>query len=416
MKRFTQLTEAEFDSFSRSFRPSNFLQSAAMGRSQTERGQTVYYYGLKDNDRVIAAGLFTIRPVRKIFRIATAIGGLLMDYSNKADLQLIRQGLIEAFGKKGVVKVSFNPPFTLVQRDINGVIVAGGRDRHDWVDNLIGAGFNHHGYHNQYGTIDSRWFFVKDLRNINDPEELIMTFDTQNRWATRKTQKLGITVRDLSYDELERFVELMEHTSERRGFDNRDLEYFQSVYRQFNQQDELRVLVAELDLGRHEQELIRLKQEQEAELTEASERHAHRPTKKMANRVRVAQEAIDGFEQKLADLEQLRVDGPVILLAGALFIRLGDTVTYLFSGAYDKYLSFNAPYAIQWAAMNWALESGSAFYDFYITSGKYAGYDDEGVYHFKKGFDGFVVEKPGKFSLITKPILGKLFHMIAKEN
>lgn len=280
MKRFTQLTEAEFDSFSRSFRPSNFLQSAAMGRSQTERGQTVYYYGLKDNDRVIAAGLFTIRPVRKIFRIATAIGGLLMDYSNKADLQLIRQGLIEAFGKKGVVKVSFNPPFTLVERDINGDIVAGGSDRHDWVDNLIGAGFNHHGYHNQYGTIDSRWFFVKDLRHINGPEELIMTFDTQNRWATRKTQKLGITVRDLSYDELERFVELMEHTSERRGFDNRDLEYFQSLYRQFNQQDELRVLVAELDLDRHEQELIHLKQEQEAELTEATERHAHRPTKK----------------------------------------------------------------------------------------------------------------------------------------
>lgn len=413
MKYFTQLSEAEFDAFSRAYQPPNFLQSAAMGRSQAERGQTIYYYGIKRADQVVAAGLFTIRPVRKIFRIATAIGGMLMDYSNQEDLAILHQGLIDAFSKKGVVLVTFNPPFSLMERDIDGQVVADGFDHRDWSDNLIKAGFHHHGFHNDYGTADSRWFFVKPLAGIATPEELIMTYDTQNRWATRKTQKLGITVRDLDYEELAKFVDLMDHTSERRGFENRDLAYFESLYRQFSKHDEIRVLVAELDLARHESELIHLRTEQEAELAEASERHAHRPTKKMANRMRVAQEAIDGFNQKLHELEELRPDGPVILMAGALFLRFGNTVTYLFSGAYDKYLSFNAPYAIQWAAMNWALETGSQYYDFYITSGRYAGHEDEGVYHFKKGFDGVVVERPGKYSVVTKPGLYKIFKRIA---
>ena len=413
MKQFVQLNETEFDRFSRSSLNPAFLQSAAMGRSQAERGQTIHYYGLKDDDSVIAAGLFTVRPVRKIFQVATAVGGLMIDYSNPEDLRIMRDGLKQTFGRMGIARVSFNPNFSLQQRNIDGLIVPGGEDHHDWVQNLIAAGFTHHGFRNEYGTMDGRWFFVKDLRAFQTPEELIASFDTQNRWATRKTQKLGITVRDLPVGELDRFIDLMRHTSERRGFENRDRVYYESLIRQFSKEDGIRILVAELDLKHHEAELLHLRGEQEAELAEAQALFAERPTKKMGNRVRVAQEAIDGFNQKLTQLEELRPDGPVILMAGALFVRYGNTVTYLFSGAYDKYLSFNAPYAIQWEAMNWALSSGADFYDFYMTAGRYAGFDDEGVYHFKKGFGGYVVERPGKFSLVTSPLRDRLLRRVA---
>ena len=67
MKTFCELSESEFDAFSRSFRPASFLQSVPMARSQAERGYEVHYYGLKDGDKVIAAGLFTVHPYRKVF-------------------------------------------------------------------------------------------------------------------------------------------------------------------------------------------------------------------------------------------------------------------------------------------------------------------------------------------------------------
>lgn len=414
MKVFCELTEQEFDEFSRSYRPTSFLQSLPMGRSQAERGYKVYYYGLKDGDEVIAAGLFTVHPYRKFFKIMTASGGMLMDYNNVEDLKLVREGMMEHFKKKGIAQVQMLPSFHLIEHDIDGNIVEGGYDNHHLVDNLLKAGFRHHGYHNHYATNDIRWFFHKDMSGIKDSDELLESFDGQNRWATRKTMKLGIQVRDLSLDELDEFNKILEHTAERREFENRGIEYYRSVFHYFSQEGDARFLLAELDLDNYEKNLLEMREEQVKELAEATERHASKPTKKMENRMRVAQEAIDGFDKKLTELkEDLRPHGPVIPLAAAVFLRYADTITYLFSGAYDEYLHFNAPYAIQWEAMNWALDSGIDVYDFYGTAGAYAGYDDEGVYHFKKGFGGVVVEKPGTFSVNPNPFLYKILTYIS---
>lgn len=399
MKTFCELSESEFDAFSRSFRPASFLQSVPMARSQAERGYEIHYYGLKDGDKVIAAGLFTVHPYRKVFKIMTASGGMLMDYNNLEDLVLLRKGLIQHLSKKGIAQVQILPNFNLIEHDIDGAIVPGGYDNHHLVDNLLKAGFHHHGYHNHYATNDIRWFFYKDMSQIKDEDQLMESFGGQARWAVRKTLKQNVIVRDLAYDELDKFDQILEHTAERRQFNNRGLSYYQSLYHHFSQSGDVRFLIAELDLDLYEKRLKDMRAEQEAELEDARARHEAKPTRKMENRMMVAQEAIDGFNEKLQELEALRPEGPVIPMAAAVFIRYVDSITYLFSGAYDRYLSFNAPYALQWEAMNWAIKSGIPIYDFYGTAGAYAHYDDEGVYHFKKSFGGVVIEKPGTFSV-----------------
>ena len=414
MKKFCELTENEFDAFSSTFTPASFLQSVEMAHAQADWGHEVHYYGIKDGDEVIAAGLFTVRPYRKIFKIMTATGGMLMDYSNVEDLRILRQGLIDHLGKKGIAQVQILPSFCLIEHDIEGDIVEGGFDNHDLVNNLLEAGFHHHGYHNHYATNDIRWFFHKDLSNIKNSDELMDSFGGQARWAVRKTLKFAIRVRDLGPDELDKFDRVLEHTAERREFENRGIEYYRSVYKHFTKAGKARFLYAELDCDAYEERLKEMCAEQEAEFAEASERFADKPTKKMENRMKVAQEAIDGFNDKLRELEEeLRPKGRVIPLAAAVFIKHVDSVTYLFSGAYDDYLHFNAPYAIQWEAMNWALENEIPIYDFYGTAGKYADYDDEGVYHFKKGFGGVVIEKPGTFSVNPNPFLHKILSMIS---
>lgn len=414
MKTFCKLTEAEFDAFSRSYRPTTFLQSVPMARSQQERGSQVAYYGIKDGSEVVAAGLFTLTPFRKFFRIASAFGGMLMDYSNEEDLAILYDGLRQEFSRSRVAQVRILPYFNLIERDIDGEIVEGGYDNHDLVANLKAAGFHHHGYQNHYNTTDSRWFFQKDISQITTPDELLTSFGGQNRWATRKTQKLGIQVRDLSLDELDQFDRILEHTADRREFMNRGIDYYRSIYHAFVPSGEARFLLAELDLDHYEAQLQELRQTQVEELQESERRFASKPTSKMENRIRTAQEAIAGFDDKLAELERdLRPKGPVIPLAAAVFLRYVDTVTYLFSGAYSEYLHFNAPYAIQWEAMNWALENKATLYDFYGTEGAFCGAEDEGVYHFKKGFGGFVVEKPGIFSLNPNPGLYKFLSKVS---
>ena len=84
-----------------------------------------------------------------------------------------------------------------------------------------------------------------------------------------------------------------------------------------------------------------------------------------------------------------------------MFITYGDEVIYLFSGSDEKYMKeYNAQYAIQWYMIKYALKNKFKKYNFYGIQGlpdsKKPGY---GIYKFKKGFGGHVVELLGAYEL-----------------
>ena len=413
MKFFCELSDKEFDDFSQSFTPASFLQSLEMAKSQTERGQEIHFYGLKNGNEVIAAGLFTVHPYRKIFKIMTCSGGVLMDYSNLEDLKLLRQGLIDHLGPKGIAQVQILPSFPLIEHDNDGNIVKDGFDNHVLVKNLLEAGFHHHGYHNHYGCNDMRWFFHKDLRALNNSSDLINTFDKHNRRALRKALRFGVSVRDLEYNELDKFVQIMNHTGDRRNFTHQNLDYYQSIYRQFVPQEKARFLIAELDLSDYKKSLLSMRKKEEIEQEKAQKNYNEKSTRKAANRLKAIEDTIQSYDNKLKEIELFRDEGPILSLAVSLFFKHVDSVTYLFSGAYDQYMQFNGPYAIVWEALKWALQSNIPIFDFYGTVGKYAGHEDEGVFQFKKRFGGAVVEKPGTFSVNPNPALHKILKLIS---
>ena len=79
----------------------------------------------------------------------------------------------------------------------------------------------------------------------------------------------------------------------------------------------------------------------------------------------------------------------------------GDEVIYLFSGSDAKYMKeYNAQYAIQWYMIKYAAEHGYKKYNFYGIQGlPDPKAKDYGIYRFKKGFGGQVVELIGSFEL-----------------
>ena len=87
-------------------------------------------------------------------------------------------------------------------------------------------------------------------------------------------------------------------------------------------------------------------------------------------------------------------------MATAFFIQSNDELIYLYSAAYDSFKKFNAPYAIQWYMLQYALRQGIKRYNFYGLSGDFRKEaQDYGVYEFKKGFNGVVEELVGDFIL-----------------
>ena len=93
----------------------------------------------------------------------------------------------------------------------------------------------------------------------------------------------------------------------------------------------------------------------------------------------------------------------------------GDELVYLFSGSDGDYLFFGGQYLVQWDMIKYAIRNNFKKYNFYGINGNFSKEDKRhGLYEFKKGFDGTVIEYIGDFDLIiSKPAY--IFKKIASK-
>ena len=84
-----------------------------------------------------------------------------------------------------------------------------------------------------------------------------------------------------------------------------------------------------------------------------------------------------------------------------MFISCEKELLNLFGGGYDEFMRYDAMYGIQWEAIKYAKENGYELYNFYGIEGNFKKENNPmyGVYEFKKGFGGKVVELIGEFDL-----------------
>ena len=100
----------------------------------------------------------------------------------------------------------------------------------------------------------------------------------------------------------------------------------------------------------------------------------------------------------------------------AKFILYGDEIVYLFSGSDEKYMrDYNAQYLIQWHMIKYAAEHDFRRYNFYGINGlPDPTSKDYGIYDFKKGFGGQVIELIGTYELPVSQAFYQLHHLLAK--
>ena len=101
--------------------------------------------------------------------------------------------------------------------------------------------------------------------------------------------------------------------------------------------------------------------------------------------------------------------GKVIPVAGAMFVLYGPEIVYLFSGSRRAYKKYGGPHLMQWEMIQKAINDGYTQYNFYGVRPE----EGNGVYAFKRGFKGKVVELLGTFMLPLSP-LGKIYVMSRK--
>lgn len=406
---FCELTEAEYQGFYDTRRQASFLQSVEMGRRRAVDGWTMHLLGVKRSGEILAATVLFERTVFAGFRSFESQLGPIVDFADQELTSFFLRNLKRYAKRRNAIELRINPDVVRMRYDEQRAELGGDPTASSAVRSFTDAGFKQ--IPNKVVDDDPvmmRWYFAKDLSGIDSEDELMESFDQQTRWSIRKSQKIGVVVRELGPEDLHLYEEIMTKTEQRRGFRGRKHSFYVSMLESFGP-ERVKFFLAELDVAAHKASLQGMLDEQlKHKLTQQRSLDKDPTDKKAKSAVKVADDLIGTYTRQLEQAQSYG-DATTLPLAGAMFLKNRDEMVYLLSGADTDYSRFNGPYAIQWHAMTLALRDGMKRYNFYGTKGEHTGHQEqEGIFRFKRGFGGSLEEQVGFFMYQPRPLVSAL--------
>ncbi len=193
---------------------------------------------------------------------------------------------------------------------------------------------------------------IQPLRTIvldltPDEETLLAQMKEKWRYNVRLAGRRGVTIRVADAPaEVRRWYQLLQVTGERDQFGIHDCDYYVRVWELFHPRNEVQLLLAEHD-GQ--------------------------------------------------------------LLAGIFAGVFGRQASYLYGASSNEQRHLMPNYLLQWEAMRWARQRGALLYDFCGIPETDAETEAmAGVYRFKRGWGGRVVQFPGGYQQVYRPLLMNL--------
>ena len=407
--QFREISEEKYRKFWENHPLKSFLSSPEIGKLRESNGWDVYFVGVEKDKKLVAATMLVSHKRHFGKYEFYAPRGILVDFYDK---DLVHYFVLEI---KKFIKTHhgyifrMDPYLIYKERDIDGNLVEGGVDNSSVVLDLEHLGFKKVSIPNmeQVG-----WMFSLPLEGKSE-EDILKEMKSGTRNKIRKTEKFGITVNELGYDELDRFQNIMVETGERKNFAVRDVSYFKKMYELFHDKGEVKYYVTELDLVKYEEKLKSDRKKSVEKLESLSAAKYNEGQKKNL------ENEIASFDKRIKEAEDIRNEKKtdVITLSGSMFMIIQPEIIYLSSGNYEEFLKFDSQYLIQWKMIQYGIKHGFKKHNFYgIPANINTHPKDYGIYEFKRGFNGIVEELIGEFEL---PITGhyylmKFIHKIKK--
>lgn len=407
--QFREISEEKYRKFWENHPLKSFLSSPEIGKLRKSNGWDVYFVGVEKDKKLVAATMLVSHKRHFGKYEFYAPRGILVDFYDK---DLVHYFVLEI---KKFIKTHhgyifrMDPYLIYKERDIDGNVVEGGVDNSSVVLDLEHLGFKKVSIPNmeQVG-----WMFSLPLEGKSE-EDILKEMKSGTRNKIRKTEKFGIAVNELGYDELDRFQNIMVETGERKNFAVRGVSYFKKMYELFHDKGEVKYYVTELDLVKYEEKLKSDRKKSVEKLESLSAAKYNEGQKKNL------ENEIASFDKRIKEAEDIRNEKKtdVITLSGSMFMIIQPEIIYLSSGNYEEFLKFDSQYLIQWKMIQYGIKHGFKKHNFYgIPANINTHPKDYGIYEFKRGFNGIVEELIGEFEL---PItwhyyLMKFIHKIKK--
>lgn len=400
---FVKLEEKEFKKFAYNHEQASFHQTIGWGKLKEENGWTCEFLGLKEDNEVKAATMLLSKmtPIKK--KMFYAPHGFLLDYKDTKLFDKFLDKVKKHVKENKGIFLKIDPYLMKVQRDINGDIVENGIDNRDVHKYLLEKGFKEINGKRTEQTLQGKWIYWIDIKG-RTLDEVMKDMTSKTRQMIRKNEKNGIEVKEAGPEALPKFKDIMDHTSERREFLSRSLDYYKQMYDNLNKEDICKIYFAELNLKeqikKFEDERETLQNDYDKKEKDFSEGKLKVNEKKFQAKQNETLEAIKRLDKSIDEYKELRKkEGQdILILGGIMYMIHGKEVISFIGGAYSKYLDFQPFYTLHYEMLKYAVENNYERYNFYGISGNLKEDDPMyGIYLFKKGFGGEVVELMGEF-------------------
>lgn len=403
----TTISKDEFTSFANTVSHRSFIQSVEMADLLERRGNTVQLIAWKQNDQVQVAAILYSQPMTGGLHMEINSGPL---YQNEDMLQPFYAALKDYAKENGAMELVIKPYDTYQTFDSDRNPTT--EEQTHFMDTLTNLGYQHDGLTTGYPGGEPDWHYLKDMDGITE-KNLLNSFSKKGKPLVKKATSFGIELKRLKRDELQLFKDITSSTSDRRDYQDKTLDYYQTFYDSF--EDKADFMIATLNFHHYYTNL----EKDQAKLAQKIEKlqkdlEGNPNSEKKQNQLREFSSQFDTFEVRKKEAKEYieKYGNQDVILAGSLFVYMPQESTYLFSGSYTEFNKFYAPAVLQEYMMLETIKRGIPRYNFLGIQGIFDGSD--GVLRFKQNFNGYIVRKMGTFRYYPRPLKHKLISLIKR--
>lgn len=259
------------------------------------------------------------------------------------------------------------------------------------VSNLQLLGYKHLGYYNQFEGMQPRHTIRIDTSN-GYPQVLDSMSSNTKRNIKTATKYQSVTIIDCQVEQLPEFYQLLTETAKRDQFSIRDFEYFKKLLKTLEAEVTLTMACVDLDQLTCELTQVASRVDSQIEKLLTKDNYSVKQLKNLE-----AQQVVN--QERIREVSELRASrGQFVYLAANLSITDGKRAWYLYGASSSSLKFLRSVYLLMNDRIVDCIANQYQFYDLYGVSGIFdTSHPDYGLYQFKSGFGGELIEYIGEF-------------------
>lgn len=400
MYKLKELTNDEFDEFSKNYNISTVYQTSQYALTMNNQDYDSILLGLVDsNDIIQAAALILITNNRK-FKFAYSPRGYLIDYRNEELVTLFTRFIKEYLNKNNVVTLKINPPIfkTIYYIKENNIYK---NNYYDHILNfLISLGYKHLGYNSYFEGIRPRFEAVINLES--DEKDIFDNLKRELKTKIRNAKKTGIKIIKGNDNDLNILYDQI------RIKYPRNFKYLEDTYKFFKKNNSIDFYYTKLDTVKYLQETGKSLEEKENEVLKINNKiQSNNSSNKNISKKMNMDLDVYKYNKQLVEATKLLKEYPDgLITSSALIAKYKDEVTLLIDGHNKLYKNLNAKHLLIWELCKIYKKEGykkfnlGGIANINIDDNKY-----KGLNNFKQSFNPYIIEYMGDLEIITNSSL-----------